>query len=226
MLPLAYRVRVGLVRALTTARYPFSPRVRAQFTVARYVLAHAGPLSATSPPPGPIPATWPFPLDCELENNCMGYALHARTGLLPGVLALRDRGDAVARDLRASGSSNRRTVPEMLRRDGLLPLTPSGPDPSWPTGWVVLAYVAHGEDFHFIRLDPGGQWSEKPGQLDPCPVHLERVTDVVARPRLQGGKPYRLIGAYWAAPERFNSRTPLLDVLATDSITADRAGTP
>lgn len=140
-----------------------------------------------------------------LKGNCctFAYDLPLIPGKEPGYFALTL--DANLNELypEASRLLGHPSLPKysvaglsaLLGLDGLVRLEPGQPLPGRP-GWIVLAYVAPGEDFHFLRVVGPDEYYHKPGTQE-----VQRYRGPLSTLGCtSSGVPYVAVGAFWYNP--------------------------
>ena len=116
------------------------------------------------------PAQWNYQ-PVQRRNNCYNYATNIRT-------------DTFAQPGRGSGQRHSAHTAENVYsaclRDGLIPIRElsSRQIPSGGRYCVIALVIWPGEDFHFMRMDADGLWSQKNGGAQP------EITTTVTTPFL------------------------------------------
>ncbi len=94
------------------------------------------------------------------EDNCYDYAVEP-AGKIDWLIA--NPGEThMDLSLQVGRNITAKHVTDLVVKDGLTPAGATLPADK-PGFYVVGLYVAHGKDYHFIRQDAGGTWSQKIG---------------------------------------------------------------
>jgi len=132
-----------------------------------------------------MPENWNY-APVQRRNNCYNYATNRQT-------------NTFAQPGRASGMRYQRTTARDVYaatiRDGLTPLT----SPNAGRGCLIALIIWPGEDYHFLRLDNDGYWSQKSGRT------RARNTDdsgnLIRDPRRSDNGPYRVFAGWLGVTE-------------------------
>ncbi|XP_045200620.2 uncharacterized protein LOC123554486 [Mercenaria mercenaria] len=136
------------------------------------------------------PENWNYG-QVQRRNNCYNYATNIRT-------------DTFAQPGRASGQRYRITqagpVYAATLRDGLTPL--NGPDAG--SECLIALVIWPGEDYHFLRLDNNGYWSQKSGRTEAR--NVDDSGDLITDPRTCDRGPYTVFAGWLGVGPRASIR--------------------
>lgn len=136
------------------------------------------------------PENWNY-LPVQRRNNCYNYATNIQTNTFaqPG----RRSGQRYTR-------TSARNVYAASVRDGLTPL--SGPDAG--TQCLVALVIWPGEDYHFLRLDNDGTWSQKSGRTPAR--NIDDSDMIITDPRTADRGPYSVFAGWLGVGAGVNIR--------------------